>query len=152
LIAILELELNNSKKLGSGGVGLAAPQINIFKKIAIIRFDNYKIDLINCKISQKYDEFAFNDEGCLSFPNKTFNTKRYNEVYITNNLVLPSGFIATGFLSVVSQHEIDHLNGVLFMDHSIKEPIISPNIKIGPNNMCICGSSKKFKKCCGKLA
>jgi peptide deformylase len=150
LVSVLEAELELSGKYGNSGVGLAAPQIGIYKNISIIRFDNYKLNLVNCRIAKKYDEFVFKGEGCLSFPGATYNTKRFNEVYITDNLVYPNSFIATGFLAVVCQHEIDHLNGRLFMDSSIKEPIVSPNIKVGPNEMCVCGSLKKFKKCCGK--
>lgn len=146
---ILEKELKYANKLGRNGIGLAAPQIGIAKKIAIIRMPDIKIDLVNAKIIKKYDEFIFKDEGCLSFPNKLENTKRFKEVHISNNLVQPYNFIATDLLSIVCQHELDHLNSTLFFDHKVEKPkpIIS-NIKIGPNDPCVCGSNKKYKKCC----
>lgn len=148
LISVLENELNYANKLGVGGIGLAATQIGIAKDIAIIRLQDFNINLINAKISRGYDSAIFRQEGCLSFPGRVEDTTRFQEVHVTNNLVYPHKFIATGLLAVVCQHEIDHLNGSLFMDH-----MISPKInkkKIGPNDPCICGKQIKFKKCCGK--
>lgn len=144
----LELELKNANRLGKNGIGLAAPQIGIAKNIAIIRLPNVSVDLVNCKISNKYNPQIFKEEGCLSFPGRVENTLRFQEVHITNNLVEPYNFIATGFLAVACQHEIDHLNSSLFLDHVApkKEPI--KNVKIGPNDPCICGSNRKYKKCC----
>jgi peptide deformylase len=160
LVSILEEELKRINKLGGNGIGLAAPQIGINKKIAIIRLGGkLNINLVNSKIEKGYDPKVFNGEGCLSFPGKTENTTRFQEVYITNNLVYPHNFVATGLLAVVCQHEIDHLNGVLFFDRANKEKEIKQinKIKVGPNDPCICGKEdpvtkkiKKFKKCCGK--
>lgn len=154
LIATLEAELNYANRLGKGGIGLAAPQIGIAKNIAIVRLDKVhglNIDLINCKIESGYDSALFTQEGCLSFPGRVEDTSRFQEVYITNNLVYPYSFVATGLLAVVCQHEIDHLNSTLFMDRMAPK-LISPvrKIKIGPNDPCSCGSNRKFKKCCGK--
>jgi len=145
----LENELKYANKLGKNGIGLAAPQIGIAKKMAIIRLPEIKIDLVNAKIIKKYDEFTFKDEGCLSFPGRLEDTKRFKEVHISENLVDPYNFIATDFLAVVCQHELDHLNSTLFFDHKIPKlkPIVN-NIKIGPNDPCYCGSNKKYKKCC----
>ena len=89
----------------------------------------------------------FRDEGCLSFPGRVENTTRFQEIYVTNNLVYPHNFIATGLTSVVCQHEIDHLTGTLFMDRAAILPAIKKN-KIGPNDLCNCGSNKKYKRCC----
>lgn len=116
LISTLENELNYANKLGKGGIGLAAPQIGIAKNIAIVRLGNISFNLINCKIKDKYDPAIFKDEGCLSFPGKVENTLRFQEIHVIDNLVYPYSFIATGFVSVVCQHEIDHLNSILFMD------------------------------------
>jgi peptide deformylase len=145
LIELLERELDNSARLGRPGIGLAAPQINIHKKIAIVRIDNtLRVNLINAKIENMYDSFIFKDEGCLSFPGKSENTRRFQEIHVTNNLDKPHSFIATGLLSVACQHELDHCNGVLFTDIAL--PKIDKNIK--PNDICLCGSGKKYKKCC----
>lgn len=154
LIAILESELDNANRLGKGGIGLAAPQIGIAKNIAIVRMGKMHgidINLVNCKIEKGFDPGTFKDEGCLSFPGRVEDTTRFQEVYITNNLVQPSTFIATGLIAVVCQHELDHLNQTLFMDHMVPKPIIlANNKKAGPNEKCPCGSDKKYKKCCGK--
>lgn len=154
LIALLERELENSARLGMPGIGLAAPQIGILKKIAIVRInDELKIDLVNAKIKNGYDLAIFKDEGCLSFPGRTENTMRYQETHIINNLIYPNAFIATGLMSVVCQHELDHINSILLPDNAIpKKPI-----NINANDPCFCGKIdpilgkvKKYKKCCGR--
>lgn len=154
LIAVLETELNYANRLGKGGIGLAAPQIGIAKNIAIVRLgkaQGLELDLVNCKLEKGFDPTIFHEEGCLSFPGRVEDTTRFTEVYITNNLVYPYTFVATGLLSVVCQHELDHLNSTLFMDHKIPKlvPIVSKK-KPGPNDSCLCNSGKKYKKCCGK--
>jgi peptide deformylase len=152
LISKLEVELDLSGKNGLPGIGLACPQIGIFKKAAIIRLNEHSINLINCNISKKYDEFTFNEEGCLSFPNKFEKTKRFREIVVENNMVYPHKFVATGLLAVAIQHEIDHLNNILLPDLSLKEDkiLINVKIKLRPNDLCNCGSGKKYKKCHGK--
>jgi len=153
LIEKLESELALANRLGRGGIGLAAPQIGIPKRIAIIRMGNKEsnLDLVNCEINQGYDLTTFMDEGCLSFPGRLEKTVRFQEVHIKNNLVYPYSFIATGLLAVVCQHELDHINSVLFMDRAAPklEPVVNSN-KVRPNDPCICGSGKKYKKCCKK--
>lgn len=151
LRARLENELNNANRLGKSGIGLAAPQIGIAKNIAIIRLPKLNIDLVNAKIVNGYDPALFKEEGCLSFPGRVENTIRFQEVHITNNLIEPYSFVATGLLAVVCQHEIDHLNASLFFDHLAPKlaPIVNKS-KIGPNEPCTCGSGKKYKKCCGR--
>lgn len=153
LVERLELELDNSNRLGSYGIGLAAPQIGIAKDIAIVRLgNNLNINLVNCKIDKGYDPKMFTNEGCLSFPGRSEDTMRYQEICISNNLVYPHKFVAVGLFAVVCQHEIDHLNQSLFFDHKMK----IRTGKVGPNDPCICGKPdsltgkiKKFKKCCG---
>lgn len=151
LIETLEKELDYANRLGKNGVGLAAPQIGIAKDIAIIRLPKMNFNLVNAKLKQGYDPAIFTDEGCLSFPGRVENTTRFQEVYITNNLVEPYSFVASGFVAVVCQHELDHLNQKLFMDYSIPKPIpVVRKAKVGPNEPCTCGSGKKYKKCCGR--
>ena len=149
LIETLEGELNEANRLGKNGIGLAAPQIGIAKNIAIIRLDHsFKLNLINCKLENGYDPLMFKEEGCLSFPGRVENTMRFQEVHISSNLVEPYSFVATGFLAVACQHEMDHLNSILFMDRAAPKPVqIIKKNKIGPNDPCVCGSGKKYKKC-----
>jgi peptide deformylase len=151
LVQALENELTHANSLGVSGIGLAASQIGIGKNIAIIRMGEHSINLVNAKIVHAYDPVLFRDEGCLSFPGRVENTIRFQEVHVSH---LFGEFIATGLLSVVCQHEIDHLNGALFLDHLAPK---TTNKKIaGPNDPCPCGKLidgkvRKFKKCCGKI-
>jgi len=119
LISALEAELSYANKLGKGGIGLAAPQIGIAKRIAIVRMPNVSIDLVNCHVEKGYDLSPFKEEGCLSFPGRVENTMRFQEVIISNNLVYPHKFIAEGLIAVVCQHELDHINSILFMDRKM---------------------------------
>lgn len=151
LIDVLEKELDYANRLGKGGIGLAAPQIGIAKKIAIVRIDKVKLDLVNCRIEQGFDPALFREEGCLSFPGRVEDTTRFQEVYITNNLVSPYRFTATGLLAVVCQHELDHVNSTLFMDRVAPKPVmVVKGLKQNPNDLCACHSGKKYKKCCGR--
>lgn len=151
LVATLEKELEYANRLGKNGIGLAAPQIGIAKDIAIVRLPKMNFDLVNAKLVKGYDPAMFTDEGCLSFPGRSENTMRFQEVHITNNLVEPYDFIATGFVAVVCQHELDHLNSTLFMDRAVPKPVpVVKKAKVGPNEPCTCGSGKKYKKCCGR--
>lgn len=158
LVAKLEEELILSEQSGRPGVGLAAPQIGIAKDIAIIRYEDKIINLVNSRIEESYDKILFNNEGCLSFPDQQFDTIRFNEVFIRNDF--SNDFVATGFLAVVCQHEIDHLNSSLFFDRKLppnfKRLIASGRVKATDN--CPCGSlnphtkqPNKFKKCCGEM-
>jgi peptide deformylase len=148
LVSMLEAELQNANRLGMRGIGLAAPQIGIAKKIAIVRLGGeHNLNLVNCRIEQGYDPAMFRSEGCLSFPGRVEDTTRFQEIHVINNLDEPHKFVATGLLSVVCQHEIDHLNATLFIDRMISKP---PEMsKVGRNDLCPCGSQRKFKKCCG---
>jgi peptide deformylase len=160
LIETLEKELDYANRLGKAGIGLAAPQIGIAKKISIVRLGNVKFDLINAKIEKGFDSTLFQEEGCLSFPGRVEDTIRFQEVYITDNLISPNRFVATGLLAVVCQHEIDHTNSTLFMDRIPPKSETKANVvavKVGPNDPCPCGAIneatgkiKKFKKCCSR--
>lgn len=116
----LENALEWSERNGHPGVGLACPQIGIAKEMAIVRVDGIKLDLVNAKITNKYYQFEFDGEGCLSFPGRYERTLRYKEVVVEGNLVQPYRFIATGFVAVVIQHEINHWQGILISDIAIK--------------------------------
>jgi len=120
----LEGELEYSYEMGRPGIGLAAPQIGINKRMAIVRLTSehgnvYNVDLVNCKIAQGFSEDIFDNEGCLSFPGVYKRTKRYSEIYVVDNVVEPHSFIATGLFGVCIQHELDHWKGRLLPDLSI---------------------------------
>ena len=135
------------------GVGLAAPQIGINKRAAIVRIDTKDVkcslNLINPVLVEKRDPFIHNAEGCLSIPNKQFNVNRYREIFVRDDLH-PAGMIITDFEAVVAQHEIDHIENILVKDRTIGKN------KIGRNDPCPCGRKKedgkpiKFKNCHGR--
>jgi peptide deformylase len=161
---VLEAELDNSNRLGRFGIGLAAPQVGIPKKMAIVRlghkgYPDLNLDLVNAKIEHGYDQVMVQGEGCLSFPSRAENTLRYQEVHVSDNLMAPTNFVATGLLAVCIQHELDHLNQVLMFDRAA--PVIRKaekiEVKLGPNDPCYCGkinpitgNRTKYKKCCGR--
>lgn len=144
---LLERELKRSAEQGRPGIGLALPQCGIYKRMAIVRINNdLRADLINCRIEKQYDPFVFHDEGCLSMPDKTVDTIRYNEIYVVDNLTFPNSFIATGLTAVCIAHEVDHYNQVLCVDRAANKS----KPKVRPNDPCPCGSGAKAKKCCHK--
>lgn len=118
----LEAELQASADRGHPGIGLAAPQIGIFKRMAIVRVpgqdDTLNIDLVNLsgKDITGYKKALFRGEGCLSFPDQSKDTLRFQEILVENNAIKPHRFTAVGLAAVVIQHEIDHLDGKLLID------------------------------------
>jgi len=104
----------------TGGVGMAAPQIGITRRVLIVNVDNKIHVFINPEIEVLDDQKIKSDEGCLSiYSIKDFNVKRFSKVKVrAKNLKWKDvEVVAEGLLARIFQHEIDHLNGVLFMDH-----------------------------------
>jgi peptide deformylase len=104
------------------GVGLAAPQVGISKRIAVvdIREDN-KIVLINPEIIAEEGK-AIMEEGCLSIPGETGDVIRSQKITVRSldreGKVIE--FEAEGYEARAIQHEMDHLDGVLFIDKVVK--------------------------------
>ena len=145
IIHLLDKELSDANKYGLSGIGLAAPQIGINKKVAIVRMDKFNIDLVNCSIAEQYD-LKPAKEGCLSIPGKTCIVDRYNEIIIKDNyLGNINNFVSFGMVAVCVAHEIDHLNSILMIDKAIPE-----HLNIPDSVECPCGSKLKYKKCCKK--
>lgn len=111
------LDSMHETMIEADGVGLAAPQVGIDKQIAIVEIDDEhgRIDLINPVILEMKGE-QIGPEGCLSFPGLFGEVKRADYVKIQAQDHCGKTFLleADGFLSRAIQHEIDHLNGVLF--------------------------------------
>lgn len=108
------------------GIGLAAPQIGVSLRITVIDVrtgdeENPKPDLhvfINPEIVEKEGKITW-EEGCLSIPGVYEKVNRANRVVVRalNRDGEPFELEATELLAVALQHEIDHLDGVLFLDH-----------------------------------
>ena len=105
----------------SGGIGLAAPQIGISKRAVVVDLGDGLIVLINPEIT-KSEGRERGKEGCLSFPDIWGEVERAVSVKVRGfNLKGEEVFIsAEGFLARAFQHEIDHLDGIVFIDRAIK--------------------------------
>jgi len=100
------------------GIGLAAPQIGESKRIIVIMTEKGPEAFVNPKIIDKSQETEIMEEGCLSFPGLFFKIKRAKDIKIkaTNINGNTVEISADGMLARIFQHEIDHLDGILFVD------------------------------------
>ena len=115
----------------ASGVGLAAPQINLSKAVAVIdvsyldEYQDFKpMTLINPEIISSSGS-STEEEGCLSIPFIKAEVERAEKItlkYFDFNLKEVTVDLE-GFPARVAQHEIDHLNGILFIDHIPKEKL-----------------------------
>lgn len=100
------------------GVGLAAPQIGLSKRIFVAESADGVIALINAHITKRSKKETKDEEGCLSIPGKFDKVKRAKKVTIDAVTTdgKPITFEAEGFFARIMQHEIDHLDGILYVD------------------------------------
>ncbi len=121
------------------GVGLAAPQVGVSKRVIIVATDlagQRILEMVNPKIMKKGKEIEIEEEGCLSFPGIFLKIKRAKEVEV-EGLDINGDEVklkAKGLLARVFQHEIDHLDGILFFNRlgffqKIKFKIKYPRIR-----------------------
>lgn len=103
------------------GVGLAAPQIGILKRIVVIDVGDGVIELINPEIIETKGEHTL-AEGCLSVPGITCEVNRpvFAKVKALNRNCEEIIVEGTDLLAQALSHEIDHLDGILFIDKAIK--------------------------------
>ncbi len=106
----------------ANGVGLAAPQIGILKRIIVIDVGDGIIELINPEFIEQ-EGSQIDVEGCLSLPERAGNVERPSYVKVKGLNRDGKEVIIEGeeLLAVALCHEIDHLNGVLFIDKIIEE-------------------------------
>ncbi|MDY4163050.1 MAG: peptide deformylase [Sutterella sp.] len=104
------------------GVGLAANQVGVLKRIVVIDVSEDKSDLkvlVNPVITSRTDTLEEFEEGCLSLKGLYEKVKRPDGITVKaqdlNGNVFE--FSASGMLAVCAQHEIDHLDGLVFIDH-----------------------------------
>jgi peptide deformylase len=112
--------IDTMRRSNPRGVGLAAPQVGISLRLITIEHETAKIlCLANPEIVCSKGE-QVDSEGCLSIPGVYANVKRADSILvkaIDPQTKTSIEFDASGFLSRVIQHEIDHINGVLFTDY-----------------------------------
>ena len=104
----------------ANGIGLAGPQVGISKRILVVDIGEGPIKLINPRIVDT-DGSGWGPEGCLSIPGLLGQVKRHAEIEVKglNEHGETMHFACDGLLAVVFQHEIDHLDGKLFIDTAI---------------------------------
>ena len=116
---IKELVFNMGESMAKDkGVGLAAPQVGVLKRIIVVQGIQGPDAYINPRIVKKSRGKDFMEEGCLSFPDVFLQIKRPKEVEV-EALNLQGEKIrvkARDLAARVFQHEIDHLDGILFID------------------------------------
>ena len=136
-----------SHDLDGKAYALAAPQIGIDAAMFYINHPAVARDTIitnpNIEVNPKTSKrIVFPQEMCLSYPGVCIPTNRWNTVTLFSE-EYPDGWEISGIGAVVMQHEMGHIDGVPFQEYEFKK------INIGRNDPCICGSGKKYKKCCG---
>ncbi len=128
-------DLEETMGHGPGAVGIAATQVGVAKQIVIVDVtgllsgnrkrkpkssNNGRMVLINPEIVSQEGEVT-GREGCLSVPDYTGNVLRADQIHLSAKDIYgePLEYHCSGFESRAVQHEIDHLNGVLFLDRVI---------------------------------
>ncbi len=121
-------DLEETRQAGPGAVGIAAPQVGRFQRIVIVDVSNMKrpvpnhgyLVLVNPEITA-WEGYAVGREGCLSVPDYTGNVIRAERIHL--EAFDPQGekleFDMEGFEARAVQHEIDHLDGLLFLDRLV---------------------------------
>ncbi len=133
---LLERMFQTMKK--APGIGLAGPQVGLNKRMIVVDTTQSEekgkaLKMINPNIVWRSKEFKKHEEGCLSIPGYYEYINRPDKIIVEylneNNEKIE--LEAQGLLSVVIQHEVDHLDGILFIDHisSLKRGIISRKLK-----------------------
>ena len=116
------------------GVGLAAPQIGESLRLVVVEYTEdedenakpKKYVLVNPEITKRSDEMVTDIEGCLSLPGLAGMVERHEAVTVKakNRFGKPLKINAEGWLARIFQHEIDHLDGVLYIDRA--EEVFEP--------------------------
>ncbi len=128
-IQTLVVDLLDTMRAGPGSVGVAAPQIGVSMRVCVVDVSNSRhgkennhglLRMINPEITAR-EGVAVMREGCMSVPDYTGDVERATK--ITVRFREPDGDLrvveASGFEAVAIQHEMDHLDGVLFLDRIV---------------------------------
>lgn len=121
------VELEQTMRTGPGGVGIAAPQVGRFQRIVIVDISSKpkminqgRMVLINPEITQ-WDGMSMGREGCMSVPDFTGNVIRAEKITFTafDEFGEQREFSSEGYEARAVQHEVDHLDGMLFLDRLV---------------------------------
>jgi len=121
-------QLEQTRMAGPGAVGIAAPQVNMFKRVVIVDVSNMRkpVDnhghmiMVNPEITA-WEGMDMGREGCLSVPDFTGNVIRAEKIklHYTDETGKRHEIESTGFEARAIQHEMDHLDGLLFLDRLV---------------------------------
>ncbi len=102
------------------GVGLAAPQVGLLRRYCVIDVGDGIIELINPVITEKSEETQTDREGCLSIPDRAELIERPMKVTVRAQNRYGENIVVTGegLKARALCHEIDHLDGILYIDHA----------------------------------
>lgn len=102
----------------ASGIGLAAPQIGVSLRVIVVDADEVRMALVNPEIVKTSEETILDEEGCLSHASYYGPVSRYQSVVVKGRSLEGKKIRirAEDLLARVFQHEIDHLNGTLFLD------------------------------------
>ncbi len=101
------------------GYGLAAPQVGMSKRVIVLDVEEFFDVLVNPEVTDAGEDVVEGTEGCLSIPGGEAEVPRRRKIAVRGVKLdgTPVSFEAEDLLARVIQHEIDHLDGVLFIDH-----------------------------------
>ncbi|MFW2374307.1 MAG: peptide deformylase [Gammaproteobacteria bacterium] len=128
--AVLEFvkELEAARQAGPGAVGIAAPQLGYARRIVIVDVSNSRkpcdnhghLIMINPQITE-WEGMAMGREGCLSVPDFTGNVIRAERIRLDymDETGQHCNIVSAGFEARAIQHELDHLDGLLFLDRLV---------------------------------
>lgn len=121
-------DLLDTCAVGPGAVGIAAPQVGLLKRVCIVDAtrarrpvpNHGRLVLVNPEITA-WEGFAVGREGCLSVPDYTGNVIRAEKIRLKAFDIdgKPLEFEMEGYEARIAQHELDHLDGVLFLDRLV---------------------------------
>ena len=105
------------------GVGIAAPQVGIIRRICVVETDELYCELVNPIIVKQSKKTQLGAEGCLSVPGEQHNVIRPMTVTVQayDRNGEPFEVTASGFSARALCHEIDHLDGILYIDKAVIE-------------------------------
>lgn len=112
------------------GVGLAAPQIGVLQRVIVVEYGEEDDEeapkklfaVVNPEITRASEEMVAGNEACLSIPRIMGEVERHAQIEVRgqNKFGKPVKYRVSGWLARIFQHEIDHLEGVLFTDRATK--------------------------------
>ena len=119
------------------GVGLAAPQVNVSRQVIVVEYEDPEAGIphqlyavVNPRIVSFSKETEMGVEGCLSVPGIIGEVERAQTIRVKgfNRHGKPLTLDLSGWIARIFQHEIDHLNGVLFTDRAVSVERVSPEM------------------------